>query len=251
MLQGSQLPVKYWSEFARTANYLRNRQPVTGRDVTPFEALTGHPPNVSHLRILGQTGYCQVHLGNTGWTKYEDRAHKGRLVGYEGNHFYRILIPNGKVQVYSNINWIDNVPPKPTLMQINPKGVAEVNNTKTPAYRGKRRNDTVDKATKELYPVAPTSAAGERKSKRVRHSSVESTVDFHSEPKKPTEFLSCVRIPVREPNPGPIPGERVPREESVSPDTLSNSTLADGSSTPTPAARPTTRSITTREELPE
>ena len=66
MLQGSQLSIKYWSEFARTTNYLRNRQPVTGHDVTPFEASTGHPPDISHLRILKQTGYCQVHLGNTG-----------------------------------------------------------------------------------------------------------------------------------------------------------------------------------------
>ena len=70
MLKESQLPQKFWGEFVRASNHLRNLQPVSGRDVTPYEAHTGHPPDLSHLRIIGQTGYCQVHLGNTGWSKY-------------------------------------------------------------------------------------------------------------------------------------------------------------------------------------
>ena len=58
MLKESQLPQKFWGEFVRTSNYLRNLQPISGRDVTPHEAHIGHPLDLSHLRIIGQIGYC-------------------------------------------------------------------------------------------------------------------------------------------------------------------------------------------------
>ena len=48
---------------------------VLHRDVTPHEACTGKPLDLSHLRIIGQGGYCQVHLGSTGWSEYQGRAH--------------------------------------------------------------------------------------------------------------------------------------------------------------------------------
>ena len=117
MLKESQLRQKFWTQFVRAPNHLRNLQPVSGREVTPHEACTGQPADLSYLRIIGQTGYYQVHLGNTGWSEYQDRAHKGKLVSYQ-NHFYRILMPSGKVEVYSNVQWIINVPPKPSPMEL-------------------------------------------------------------------------------------------------------------------------------------
>ena len=36
ILKESGLSKTYWSELYKTANYLRNRQPITGYDVTPF-----------------------------------------------------------------------------------------------------------------------------------------------------------------------------------------------------------------------
>lgn len=65
MLKESQLPRKFWTEFVRASNHLRNLQPVSDRSITPHEACTGRPPDLSHLRIIEQTRYCQVHLGNT------------------------------------------------------------------------------------------------------------------------------------------------------------------------------------------
>ena len=41
MLKESGLSMIYWPELMNTANYFRNRGPVTGRDVTPYEANTG------------------------------------------------------------------------------------------------------------------------------------------------------------------------------------------------------------------
>ena len=44
LLSESGLPKKYWSELVLTANYLRNRMPVPGRDITPYESKTGLQP---------------------------------------------------------------------------------------------------------------------------------------------------------------------------------------------------------------
>ena len=58
-LSESRLPKKYWSEMVLTTNYLRNRMPVTGRDITQYESKTGLQPQLSHLRHIGQRGYAQ------------------------------------------------------------------------------------------------------------------------------------------------------------------------------------------------
>jgi hypothetical protein len=59
ILKDSGLPEKFWGELGLTANYLRNRQPVAGRVTTPYEAATGKPPRLSHLRVVGKKGLCQ------------------------------------------------------------------------------------------------------------------------------------------------------------------------------------------------
>ncbi len=42
----------------RTANYLRNRQTVTGKSMTPFEANYCCRPQLGHLRRMKQIGYA-------------------------------------------------------------------------------------------------------------------------------------------------------------------------------------------------
>ena len=154
MLKESGLPQKYWTEFVRTANTLRNLQPVTGRDVIPHEASTGNKPDVSHLRIIGQTGFCQVVLRNTGWKKYQDRAVKARLLGYQGK-FYRMLFANGEVAIVSNVKWIDNVPPKPTPFQL---GEDAADNTQPGELRKRRML--------EAHPEQEPAVPGEKRQKR-------------------------------------------------------------------------------------
>ena len=57
-------------------------------------------------------------MTNIGWTKYQDCAYKGRLVGYQANRFHRMLLLNGKVEIFFNVTWINNVSPKPTPMEL-------------------------------------------------------------------------------------------------------------------------------------
>ena len=49
MLKESGLSIRYWPKLMNTTNYLRNRSPVTGRDVTPYEANMGQKPQLGHL----------------------------------------------------------------------------------------------------------------------------------------------------------------------------------------------------------
>lgn len=110
MLKESNLDIKYWPEMFRTANYLRNHQPVTGKSITPFEASYGRPPQLGHLRRMGQIGYAQDRKPSTGSKKFQDWAIKCRLLGYERDHMYRMLMPGGYVMRYSNVAWTEHLP---------------------------------------------------------------------------------------------------------------------------------------------
>jgi transposase InsO family protein len=54
MLKGKNLTNGFWVEAISTVVYLKNRSPTKSLDhKTPFEALYGYKPTVSHLRIFG------------------------------------------------------------------------------------------------------------------------------------------------------------------------------------------------------
>ena len=54
LLHGKNLPPSLWAEAVNRASYLQNRVPHKSLvGVTPFEALHGYNPNVSHLRAFG------------------------------------------------------------------------------------------------------------------------------------------------------------------------------------------------------
>jgi hypothetical protein len=81
MLRAGNLPLQFWGEAARHANYLKNRLPTTALDgMTPFEAWHGHRPDVRDLRRFGSIVY--VHQANIGFKK-------GIYVGFS-NAGYRI-----------------------------------------------------------------------------------------------------------------------------------------------------------------
>ncbi|PSC67043.1 retrotransposon Ty1-copia subclass [Micractinium conductrix] len=60
MLSDAGLPKHLWADAIVTANYLRNRSPLSGRDKTPFELFYGTKPDVSHLRIFGATVFAHT-----------------------------------------------------------------------------------------------------------------------------------------------------------------------------------------------
>jgi transposase InsO family protein len=91
------LPQEMWGEAVTTANYLRNRSPVTGKDKTPWELFHGSEPDVSNLRVYGAKAY--VHIPKEKRSKLDFKSEEGVMVGYgyPSTKGYRILMPDGSV----------------------------------------------------------------------------------------------------------------------------------------------------------
>ncbi len=108
LLTESGLPSQLLIEAINCANYLRSRTAIATLDVTLYEARNKRPPELGHLKRFGQVGLYQIRkIGGVNWEKGKERVERGRLVGYEGDYIFRIVMLNGNVQRYSNIKWIE------------------------------------------------------------------------------------------------------------------------------------------------
>ena len=93
MLNGKKLPHKFWLEAVMCANYVLNRCPTKAiTTITPYEAWTGHKPNVGHMRIFGSLAYAFVPPQQR--HKLQDKATKCIFVGYsKESKGYRLFQP--------------------------------------------------------------------------------------------------------------------------------------------------------------
>ena len=91
---GANLPTDLWPEAFMAAGYLNNRTPKRNLQwKTPFEALTGERPQLSHLHPFGCRAYpLNKHIPKT--QKLDPRAFIGYLVGYDSTNIYRIWVPS-------------------------------------------------------------------------------------------------------------------------------------------------------------
>ena len=97
MLEDSGLPKHMWAEALATANYVRNRSPVTDRAQTPWELFYGTKPDVSNMRVFGARAYALIpkQLRNN---KLESVSEPGHFIGYPaGSKGYRILLDTGNI----------------------------------------------------------------------------------------------------------------------------------------------------------
>jgi hypothetical protein len=106
LLIDTQLPEYLWPELFDTVLYLKNRSPNKAvRDMTPYEALYGSKPNLSHLKIIGSALYShnvEHESGLIRQRKLGSRARKLRLISYrKDTNQYKAWNPE--------INRIENV----------------------------------------------------------------------------------------------------------------------------------------------
>ncbi|KAI3435603.1 hypothetical protein D9Q98_001666 [Chlorella vulgaris] len=102
MLAESGLPKSMWAEAVVTASYIRNRSPVKGRELTPWELFYGSKPDVSHLRTFGPRAYALTpkQLRN----KLESVSQPGRFIGYpSGTKGYKILLDSGDTVISRDV----------------------------------------------------------------------------------------------------------------------------------------------------
>lgn len=108
MLTGAGLFKSYWAEALTTANYLRNRSPVTGRDKTPYELFFGVKPDVSHLRTFGARVYALTPK-QLRHSKLEQTSERGRFIGYPaGTKGYTILLDSGRIINSRDVTFVED-----------------------------------------------------------------------------------------------------------------------------------------------
>ena len=103
----TKLPKELWAELARTVVYLKNRSPTRPlKDKTPFEALYGEKPDLSHLIAIGTKAL--PHIPKSKNQKLDSRAGEGIMIGYGGKNQYRIWSPvDNKVTVTAYADFIN------------------------------------------------------------------------------------------------------------------------------------------------
>jgi len=81
MLYTANVSLQYWDEAFSYAVHIRSLSATTGLNgVVPYEAWTGHKPDVSYLQVFGSLGWAhvprQVHRG-----KLKSQAVKVQILG--------------------------------------------------------------------------------------------------------------------------------------------------------------------------
>jgi transposase InsO family protein len=89
ILAETKLSKELWAELACAVVYLKNRSPTIAlNNRTPFEALYGRRPDVSHLVAIGTKAFG--HMPKKKTKKLDPRNFDGIMVGYGGSNQYRI-----------------------------------------------------------------------------------------------------------------------------------------------------------------
>ena len=111
LLLASLVPPNFWCDAAQTAVYLLNRHPsfVLGK-TTPYEALFGHAPSYSHLRVFGCL--CFVHLPPTERTKLSPQAAKCIFLGYNTEREGFLYYDQSKksIRISRNVVFLEHIP---------------------------------------------------------------------------------------------------------------------------------------------
>lgn len=93
MLNGRQVPKRFWPEAVVWATYVINRSPTLSlRDITPEEAWKGTKPSVSFFKVFGCIGY--VHVPDSQRKKLDPKGIKCVLLGVsEESKAYKLYDP--------------------------------------------------------------------------------------------------------------------------------------------------------------
>ena len=107
MLNGTNLPQKYWGEPVRAYVHVRNRLPPShGTDTRPpLELLSGRKPPIDHLRVFGcEARVLKPEPKRIG--KFEPKSERGIFIGYENTTTYRVLLED-RLTTSINVRFIE------------------------------------------------------------------------------------------------------------------------------------------------
>ena len=91
LLQAKNIPPSLWEEAINCSSYIHNRLPhksIIG--ATPFEALHGHKPNVSHLIVFGSKSWSKIPIDKR--KAFQSQSSECILLGYaEDEKDYKLM----------------------------------------------------------------------------------------------------------------------------------------------------------------
>ena len=91
LLHAKNIPPSLWEEVVNCASYFHNKVPhksVFG--ATPFEALHGYKPNVSHLRVFGSKYWARILLDKR--KAFKAQSSECIMLGYaEDAKYYKLM----------------------------------------------------------------------------------------------------------------------------------------------------------------
>ncbi|KAE9266532.1 hypothetical protein PR003_g32093, partial [Phytophthora rubi] len=129
LLVQSGLPHNLWEYAARHAVYVRNR--VISRSYpnsTPYERYYGHAPDVSHLRVFGESVVAKIPESKRSTRfKFRQRGRRGTFVGHDSErkgHFVYIREGGARIQRTCDVAFLQVCPtlddPGPTAQSTPP-----------------------------------------------------------------------------------------------------------------------------------
>lgn len=91
-----------WPEVVLVMTHIKNLRPTQALEgaISPIEKQADIPPSLQHLRVFGSTVYVFLHEEERTLksAKWDARALKGKLVGFDGHTIYRVHVEEqGKV----------------------------------------------------------------------------------------------------------------------------------------------------------
>lgn len=103
------LPVTFWAEAAKTANYLRNRLPSGEDKMCPEELWSAKKPSVDHLKTFGCL--VHVHIPKEKQAKLDKVSYQGIFVGYHSTTQFRVYNPQTRqVDWPTAVKFLEHVP---------------------------------------------------------------------------------------------------------------------------------------------
>ena len=93
MLNGKNIPNKYWGEVVACSVHILNHAPTKSlKDKSPFEAWTGKKLDISYFHVFGCVAYA--HVPDDLQKKLDNKSEKCIFVGYsEQSKAYRLYNP--------------------------------------------------------------------------------------------------------------------------------------------------------------
>ena len=99
----------WWIVAFNTTNYFRIQSPHAALNKIPYEAWYYARLMLKHIKTIGLDAWYKLHNTIKNW-KFTFRVAHARLIGFDGNHIYCLMIDDGKFVKSLNVHFQERLP---------------------------------------------------------------------------------------------------------------------------------------------